>query len=291
MHKALGRGLDALLQPPAARPEGESIAKLPVDKIHPNRHQPRATFSDESLKELAESIRLHGLAQPLLVSAATIPGEYELVAGERRLRAAKMAGLTEVACVVRVVTDRERGELSLIENIQREDLNALEEGEAYRKLMGQFGLTQEDVAQRVGKSRPAVANKLRLLDLPAPLKDALRAGQITEGHARALLGIGDKSRQEEIGRRVLADKLTVREVEKIVLGWQSALDTGRVKTAKRKNPDVRHLEEDLQKALGRRVEIMSRGKKGWLKLAFYSADDFDTLIQHLRGKKTVAKGR
>ncbi len=291
MHKALGRGLDALLQPSEggiAVEGGEMVAKVPLDKIHPNRYQPRTNFEPEALQELAESIRVHGLAQPLLISPSAIPGEFELVAGERRLRASKMAGLTEVPCVVRPVSERERSELSLIENIQREDLNALEEADALRKLMAEFGLTQEEVAHTLGRSRPAVANKLRLLDLPDELKAALREGRLSEGHARTLLGITDRERQAEIGRRILQEKLTVREVEKLVLDWQSASSEGRVKTARRKNPDVRHLEEELQRTLGRKVEIQGRGKRGWVRISFYSLDDLQALLDHLKGKKGAA---
>lgn len=291
MHKALGRGLDALLQPSeggVAVEGGEMVAKVPVEKIHPNRYQPRTNFEPEALKELAESIRAHGLAQPLLISPSAIPGEFELVAGERRLRASKMAGLTEIPCVVRPVSERERSELSLIENIQREDLNALEEADALRKLMAEFGLTQEEVAQTLGRSRPAVANKLRLLDLPDELKMALREGRLSEGHARTLLGITDRERQAEIGRRILQEKLTVREVEKLVLDWQSAAHEGRVKATRRKNPDVRHLEEELQRALGRKVEIQGRGKKGWVRISFYSLDDLQALLDQLKGKKNAS---
>lgn len=288
-HKALGRGLDALLKPVApapAEPGAGGAAQIPVDKIRPNRYQPRTQFNPESLQELADSIKAHGLAQPLLVSPSAVPGEYELVAGERRLRASKLAGLAEVPCVVRQVTERERHELSLIENIQREDLNPLEEAEALKKIMQEFSATQEEVARALGRSRPAVANKLRLLELPEAVRQALRDGQITEGHARALLGLSDADRQAELGQRVLREKLTVRDVERLVTDWQAAKRDGTVRPAKRKDPDLRHLEEELQKSLGRRVEIQARGqKKGWLRLAFYSVDDLDALVAQLKGIK------
>jgi len=288
MHKALGRGLDALLKPPVAAPVGgEVVAKLPVDKIRPNRYQPRSYFAEEALQELAESIKTHGLAQPLLVSASPIPGEYELVAGERRLRAAKLAGLHEIPCVVRSVNERERGELSLIENIQREDLNPMEEAEALKKLMDEFGLTQEEMARTLGRSRPAVANKLRLIDLPEDLKGAVRDGALSEGHARTLLGIGDPDKQSEIGHKAIREKLTVRDLEKMTLDWQSAFEGGHAKAPRRKNPEVRRLEEDLQRALGRKVEVQSRGKKGWLRIAFYSLDDLDVLLRQLQTKKDL----
>jgi ParB family chromosome partitioning protein len=289
-HKALGRGLEALLKPGmvtnAAVGAGGGI-RLAVDKIRPNRHQPRTRFTPESLADLAESIKIHGLAQPLLVSPSAVPGEYELVAGERRLRAARMAGLVEVPCMVRSVTDRERRELSLIENIQREDLNPIEEAESLRNLMEEAGLTQEDISRRMGKSRSAVANKLRLLDLPQMLRNALMENLLTEGHARALLGLADRARQEALGKRVVQEKLTVREVERLVANGAGATRSGRAPAAKRKNPDVRHLEEELQSHLGRRVVVDARGKnKGWLRLEFYSLDDLDVLLRQLKAGRS-----
>lgn len=284
----LGRGLDALLKPttPSADGARESVARLSLDKIKPNRHQPRAHFKAEALQELADSIKVHGLAQPVLVSPSAVPGEYELIAGERRLRAAKMAGLTEIPAVVRQVTDRQRHELALIENLQREDLNPLEEAQSVKKLMAAFSLTQEEAARVLGKSRSAVANKLRLLDLPEDVRKALSEGEITEGHARALLGVEDDEEKAALARRILAEKLTVRDVERLVTDWQSAAAGGRVKAVRRKNPDVRHMEEELQRSLGRRVTIDPRGKhKGWVKLEFYSVDDLETLLKHLKRVK------
>lgn len=283
---ALGRGLDALLKPVSAPAAGESVARLALDKIRPNRHQPRAHFNEESLRELSDSIRVHGVAQPILVSPSASPGEFELIAGERRLRAAKLAGLTEIPCVVRSVTDRQRHELALVENLQREDLNPLEEAASIKKLMEAFSLTQEDAARVLGRSRPAVANKLRLLDLPDSVARALAEGTLTEGHARALLGLSDAEAQARIARRVLVEKLTVRDVERMVADWASAKADGRVKLGRRKNPDVRHMEEDLQRVLGRRVSVEAKGKqKGWVKLEFYSFDDLEALLKQLKRSK------
>lgn len=284
-HKALGRGLEALLKPVMAGGEEKAAAatKLPVDKIRPNRFQPRTRFTPDSLRELADSIKTHGLTQPILVSPSAVPGEYELIAGERRLRAAKLAGLLDIPCVVRAVTDRERHELALVENLQREDLNPIEEAESVRKLMEASGMTQEEAARRLHKSRSAVANKLRLLDLPQVIRNALMENLLTEGHARALLGLQDKEQQAELGKRIVHDKLTVREVERLVADWASAVRDGRVRAAKPKNADLRHLEEELQRHLGRRVVIDAKGKnKGWVRLEFYSIDDMDVLTQELR---------
>jgi ParB family chromosome partitioning protein len=292
MAKGLGRGLDALLKQADTGAAGrEGVMRLPTDKIRPNRYQPRTTFAAEALQDLADSIKTHGLAQPLLVSPSAVPGEYELVAGERRLRASKMAGLTEVPCVVRTVTERERHELSLVENIQRQDLNALEEAESLRRLMKEFSVTQEEVAKALGRSRSAVANKLRLLDLPDEVRSALGEGLITEGHARAILGVEEDGRREELSRRVLREKLTVRDVEKLVSDWAGAARSGKLRTPKKKDADIRHLEEDLQKSLGRKVEIQSRGTKGWMRLAFYSIDDLQVLIRQLKKAKDHHHGR
>jgi ParB family chromosome partitioning protein len=288
-HKALGRGLEALLKPVVGNlpPATEgSIAKIPVDKIRANRYQPRVRFTPESLQELADSIQIHGLAQPLLVAPSVVPGEFELVAGERRLRASRMAGLVDVPCVIRVVTERERHELSLVENLQREDLNAIEEAESVKKLMDEAGLTQEEVAKRLGKSRSAVANKIRLLELPQMLRNALIEELLSEGHARALLGVTDRVQQEDLGKRVVQEKLTVREVEALVSALSSGPSAGRAVPAQKKDSDVRHIEEDLQRILGRRVVINARGKtRGWLRLDFYSIDDLDVIVTQLRSVK------
>lgn len=285
-HKALGRGLEALLKPAAGNsaPVAEgTIAKISIDKIRPNRYQPRVRFTAESLQELADSIQIHGLAQPLLVAPSAVPGEFELVAGERRLRASRMAGVVDVPCVVRVVTERERHELSLVENLQREDLNPVEEAESVRRLMDDAGFTQEEVARRLGKSRSAVANKLRLLDLSQMLRNALIENLLTEGHARALLGISDRVQQEDLGKRVVQEKMTVREVEALVAAWTKGGPESSPHVPPKKNPDVRHIEEDLQRLLGRRVVINARGKsKGWVRLDFYSIDDLDVIVQQLK---------
>lgn len=286
--KALGRGLEALLKPVAGASssfEGMSVVKIAVDKIRPNRYQPRTRFTPDSLAELSESIKVHGLAQPLLVTASPVPGDYELVAGERRLRAARMAGLVDVPCVVRHLSERDRHELSLIENIQREDLNAIEEAESMRRLMDEVGMTQEEMSRRLGKSRSAVANRLRLLELPQMLRNALMEGLLTEGHARALLGLTDRAQQEDLGKRVVQEKMTVRDVEKIVANWATAARDGRLKPRRQKNADVRLLEEDLQRVLGRRVALDARDKtKGWLRLEFYSLDDLDALVKQLKSR-------
>ncbi|MFN3420960.1 MAG: ParB/RepB/Spo0J family partition protein, partial [Armatimonadota bacterium] len=214
--RGLGRGLEALI--PTGLGEttttSETVTNLPIHLIHPNPFQPRQKFRDEELQALADSIKMHGLLQPILVR----PKEdgYELVAGERRWRAAQLAGLTEIPAIVRPCSDDELLALALIENLQREDLNPLEEAQAYKVLMERFGLTQEVIAERVGKSRAAIANTLRLLGLPEPIKQALRDGTITEGHARVLLSANDEGVMMEAFQQILKLNLSVRQTEMLV---------------------------------------------------------------------------
>jgi ParB family transcriptional regulator, chromosome partitioning protein len=288
-HKALGRGLDALFNSnpqratPAALPTLEpsssaGVKEISVDAIKPNRHQPRVAFDQTALEELAASIRSHGLAQALLVTESGVPGEYELVAGERRLRASKLAGLATVPCVVKKLSSRERFEIALVENMQREDLNALEEALAMDGLMREYALTQEDVAQAIGKSRSAVANTLRLLRLHYQVQDALRAGKISEGHAKVLAGIAEDSEQLRLLNIIVSQNLTVRDLEALVAREKPATK-GTPRTEKTVLPEVRRYEEALQHTLGRKVELKTNGTKGHLKIEFYSPSDLDELCQ------------
>ncbi len=297
--RGLGRGLESLI-PSHVRPDAEppqpAVATAPVspaetrkaaiDKIIPSRFQPRTQFKDDNIAELAESIKAQGIIQPIIVTLHD--GQFELIAGERRLRAAKLAGLKEVPIVVRDVTDQEQFVIALIENIQREDLNAIEEAKAYKRLMEEFSLTQEDLARMIGKGRVVIANTLRLLNLPQNIQDAVIEGTISAGHARNLVSIGDLQVQGEVAEKVLTEKLTVRDVEKIVSDWKGALDSGQVSVALRKDPEVRQLEDDLQRTLGTRVEITSRGKgaeiKGQLKISYFSLNDLERLVEILNRK-------
>ncbi|OGR84107.1 MAG: hypothetical protein A2636_06535 [Elusimicrobia bacterium RIFCSPHIGHO2_01_FULL_64_10] len=283
--RGLGRGLDSLIPLRTKQPAEPNAPKelVSVEKIRPNRYQPRTRFNDSQLQELADSIREQGLIQPLIVTPSDGDG-YELIAGERRLRAAKLAGLAEVPVVVRKATNREQFQLSLIENLQREDLNPIEEAQAFKRLMEEFHLTQEELAKVMGKGRVVIANTLRLLNLPRSLQDAVSDGIISAGHARNLVSIEDEKLQGEIAQRILDEKLTVREVEKIVSDWKGAISSGRVDT-RRKDPEVRALEESLRKALGTKVEVRARGKgestKGHIKIAFYSLSDLERLVAML----------
>lgn len=271
--RGLGRGLDALLQGPG----DAAVRTLPLTALHPNRRQPRQIFADQELDELAASIRAQGVIQPLVVSADG-DGTYTIVAGERRFRAARRAGLSEVPVVVRQASsDRELLELALVENLQRADLGPLEEAEAYRALQDDFGLTQEQLAERVGKSRPAVANALRLLKLPAGVQDLLRSGQLTAGQARPLLAIESAARQEELARRAVAEGLSARDLER--LASESAPRKRRAKAPP--EPNAAAAAERLTQKLQTRVEIVRRGRGGTVRIHFHSEEELMRLYELL----------
>ena len=285
--RGLGRGLESLIPThvrPETSPKFPEMQSIPIDKILPNRFQPRLRFKDENLEELAESIKSQGIIQPLIVTPHN--GSYELVAGERRLRAAKLAGLTEVPIVVRQVTDREQFIIALVENLQREDLNPIEEAKAYKRLVEEFNLTQEELSKMVGKGRVVIANTLRLLHLPQHIQDSVEDGAISAGHARNLVSLGDPKLQDEMAAKVQTENLTVRDVEKMVADWKGALESGQVTVDARKDPQVRELEESLQRSLGTKVEITSRGKgaeiNGRVKISFFSLNDLERLVKILQ---------
>lgn len=289
--RGLGRGLDALLQEEPAR-------TVPVTALEPNRFQPRAAFDDARLDELTESIRAQGVVQPLVVTPKG-GGAYSIIAGERRWRAAKKAGLTEVPVVVReVADDRELLELALVENLQRADLNPVEEAEAYRTLATSFELSQEEIAARVGKSRPAVANALRLLNLPPEVQDELRNGRLTAGQARPLLAIGDRRRQLALAREAVEEGLTARELEERARSAKGARGRGRKAGAKRaaaaavppEEPEVfaAAAQEKLTRRLQTKVEIRRAGSGGTIRIHFHSEEELMGLYDRLmeRGGST-----
>ena len=280
--QGLGRGLDALI--PTPRPETASLSNVQsveLERIVPNPHQPRERFAHEALRELAESIRAHGIIQPLVVTqmrgaAADLPPRYHLIAGERRWQAARLAGLTSVPVVVREASPQAMLELALIENIQRADLNPLEEAAAYRHLMDDFHLTQEQVAERVGKSRVAVANAVRLLKLPDEIRLALSEGHISEGHARALLRIENVGEQRRVLKLIIEEGLSVRQVE--ALGDAEAhAPRQRGETPTRtapRDPQARHLEEEYRRALGTKGTLQRhRSGGGRLIIEFFSEEE------------------
>ena len=275
----LGRGLNALLGDPVLQDQGEGSVSLPISQVEPGLNQPRKRFDPEALAELADSIREHGIIQPLTVRRLS-SGYYQIIAGERRWRAAKQAGLDEVPAVIIEADDRKVMELGLIENLQREDLNPAEEARGYQVLMEEYGMTQEQVAQRMGKSRPAVTNALRLLNLPEDVLALVEEGKLSAGHARALLGAPTPALQRQAAKAVLDKGLSVRQTEALVKALQ-----------KEKKPKVRSedmlaiyladLEKNLGSQLGRKVHIQHRGKKGKLELEYYSEDDLETLLRLL----------
>ncbi len=307
--RGLGRGLDALFgvaastAPPetAPAPPVPAVAPLPagaeprryapemldIDLISPNPEQPRTHFEPEKLRELADSIRSHGIIQPLVVSKDE-SGGYRLVAGERRLQAARLAGLDLVPVVFREAADHELLELALIENIQRADLNAIEEAMAYRRLTEEYGLTQEDVARRVGKSRATVANALRLLSLESEIRRSLVAGEITEGHARALLGLPEGRGRVNAWRAVVKKRMSVRETESYVrrtLAAAPATASSAGAATARRDATIADIESRLRQALGTRVAVQPQKKGARIVIECYSAEEFENVVSKLLGEE------
>ncbi|MCD6399325.1 ParB/RepB/Spo0J family partition protein [candidate division WOR-3 bacterium] len=259
--KALGKGLQALI--PEAEEEG--TVKISINRIYHSPFQPRSKIDNETIKELTLSIKEKGILQPLLVRK--VGEKYELVYGHRRFEAAKKAGLTEIPVVIRELSDREVLEISIIENVQREDLNPLDEAKAYQKLAKEFGLTQEEIAKRVGKERSTITNKLRLLKLPKQIQDALGRGKITEGHARAILALKSEKKMLEELEKILKEKSPVRTVEKRV---------------KEKPYRLRHIESELMNIFHTKVSIAKSKKKGKIEIVFYSEEDLERILNLLR---------
>ena len=275
----LGRGLDALI-PQGASSSG--LKRVSIDAITPNPHQPRTVFDPEALQELTNSIREIGLIQPLIVQEITGDSErgatrYQLITGERRWRAARMAGLQHVEVIVKDATPQEMLELALVENIQRADLNPLEEAEAYRQLAEDFGMTQERIAERVGRSRVSVANSLRLLRLPDEIKDALLNAEITEGHARALLMLDTAEAQVNALKTIVKRQLSVRQAEELARRRNRAMGT--TSRARTRSPETMALEQEFREALGTRVDLVRTSKGGRLVVHFYSEEDLDALYE------------
>jgi len=276
--QALGKGLGALI-PEKGVPEGEAKRTLQhcgIEEVHPNPFQPRKTFSDEQLQELVESIREKGILQPLLVRRRS--DGYELIAGERRWRAAQRAGLREIPILVKDVSDSEMLELSLIENIQRENLNPIEEAEAYKRLMDQFHLSQEEISKKVGKDRSTIANAVRLLRLPPEIKLSLAEGKITIGHARAFLSLDGVDQQRLLWKKLLSAGLSVRQTESLV----KRLRTRSSPPPRRSHAEWSSLIEELQRALGTKVRILGSRRRGKIEIDFFSPDELDRIIELLR---------
>ena len=289
----LGRGLDALMGGgPSSlleNSEGSGVSMLPISKVEANAGQPRKVFDPEALADLADSIATHGILQPITVRRLQ-SGYYQIISGERRWRAARQAGLMEVPVIVIEADDKKVMELSLIENLQREDLNAMEEAAGYQRLMKEFGLTQEECAERVGKSRSAVANSLRLLNLPEPIQAMVEDGRLSAGHARCLVSITDPALQQTIAEKVANDGLSVRQTEQLVKKL-----TAPEKPAKEEKKDPLGVDyaavaaKELGDKLGRKVKIVTGKRRGKLELEYYGVDDLNDLLEALAQLKKYQK--
>lgn len=268
----LGKGLDALFE------ENQSAETKPVSvrisQIEPNKDQPRKEFDQDALDDLADSIRTYGLLQPLLVRP--LEKGYQLVAGERRWRASRIAGLTEVPVIIRELTDAETAEIALVENLQREDLNPIEEAAGYKQLMDDFGFTQDEVAAKVGRSRSAVANAVRLLGLPDSILELIKQGKISAGHGRALLAFKDPEEQLKAAR-VASFGANVREIERLAKKRESQPESGKTKQKSPSSPYFKEVELSLQELLGRPVKVREKNGKGVLEIAFYNQEDLKNI--------------
>lgn len=282
----LGKGLNALI--PDRRPEIEAVVpkrgdvhKISIHEIRPNRSQPRKDFAKERLETLADSIRVHGIIQPIVIRP--VEEGYEIVAGERRWRAAREAGLKEIPCIVKDLNDRQGMEIALIENLQREDLNPIEEALAYESLMDHYNLTQEEIAQAIGKSRPHIANTMRLLNLDEGIQEMLIQNKITSGHARALLRLENAALQRKIAKEVAEKGLSVRETEALV----TKILEGKIKKEppkKTKDTSLLFLEDALKSILGTKVNIIQGKKKGKIEIEYYSDEELERLVDLLQKK-------
>ena len=277
----LGRGLNALLGSPGIQDQGDGAVSLPISQVEQGLNQPRKRFDPETLAELADSIRIHGIIQPLTVRRLST-GYYQIIAGERRWRAAKDAGLREVPVVIIEADDKKVMEIGLIENLQREDLNPVEEAQGYQTLMEEYGLTQEQVAQQMGKSRPAITNTLRLLALPEDLLELVAQDQLSAGHARALLAAPTPALQRAAAKRVIAERLSVRQTEALI----KTLQKEPKKTQRAADDPIAlylgEVEKTLSGQLGRKVTITAKGDKGRIQLEYYNSQDLDSLLTWLQ---------
>jgi ParB family chromosome partitioning protein len=261
---------------------GKTIVSLNITDVVPNPRQPRHTFKDDSLVELAQSIKEHGVAQPLLVRKKG--DKYELIAGERRLRASKLAGLTKVPAVVKDMSDEESLEIAIIENVQREDLNAMDQAESYYLLMKEFNLTQEEVAKKVGKSRSAIANTVRLMELPAEIKESLRTEQITEGHARAILSAGQLMDQLRLWEKIKSESLNVRDAEKIASKNTKPKNSSEIP---HKQYALISVQQELSTKFQTKVEINGSEQKGEIRIKYFSKDDLDRIYTLILNNQVI----
>ena len=276
--RGLGKGLSALLSDVIINEEDSQVRDIPIIDIEPNPGQPRKVFDETNMKELTESISAHGVIQPIIVQENG--SKYTIIAGERRWRGARLAGLTEIPAIIRWFSEQQSLEIALIENIQREDLNSIELAQAYQYLVDQFSLTQEEVANKVGKNRSSVANMMRLLKLSPYVQEKVLDGALSYGHARTILAVDGETKQGEIADEVIASQLSVRETERLIQ------KLGQVKKDKEKppmqNPFYREIQEGLQDILGTRVQITQGKKKGKIEIEYYSEDELERIIDLIK---------
>ncbi|WP_415930763.1 ParB/RepB/Spo0J family partition protein [Zhenpiania hominis] len=289
-NRGLGKGLEALFSNSEIDTQEISVTKkeeseekgisfININEIKPNQNQPRKSFNEEKLEELAASIIENGLIQPVILRKAD--KGYEIVAGERRWRACRKAGLKEIPCIIREFTDEQNMLIAIIENMQREDLNPVEEAEGLNQMIVNFGMTQEQVSKSVGKSRPYITNALRLLKLPSEIREMLLANQLSAGHARAIAGIGDTEKQIQLAEYAIKEGLSVREIEKIIKEENAPKKKISRKKAE-KSADVKKVEDDLKQIMGTKVNLNQSGKKGKIEIEYYSRDELERLIELLK---------
>ena len=283
MTKRLGRGLADLIES-AVTNELQTMATVRTDQVKSGKFQPRVTFDEAALEELKASIKRQGIIQPILVRPAE-HDSYELIAGERRWRAAQALGIAEIPAIVLSLSDKEALEYSLIENVQRANLNPVEEAKGYARLLNEFGYTQEDVASAVGKDRVTIANLLRLLNLPGDIQDAVGRGAISVGHAKVLLSVEHETRQVALSQRAIRDGLSVRALEVLAGAWMPA----RRRAARRDDPQLKSIEQALRTRLGTKVTLMTRKKGGRVLIEYFSSEDLDRILQALGVSTTHAE--
>ena len=280
----LGRGLEAIMSPLTANQNNdaaEKIENISIDKIKPNRHQPRTVFNEEKLQELAESIKENGLIEPIVVVRSVAPGEYELIAGERRLRACKLAGLTEIRAIIQEgASDKDKLDLALIENVQREDLNPIEEAKAYKKYSEEYKYTQEQIANIVKKNRSVIANTMRLLNLPENIQNMIIEGKISAGHGRMLASINDENKVQELVNQILNEGLTVRDVENKVS--QTKGKVTKFVVTKQQDAEIVNLIDELQRVYGTKIAITGNGKKGKIIFNYSNLDELERISNVLK---------
>jgi len=283
--RGLGKGLGALIPQGSVFTGGRTIVNIDIEKVSPNPRQPRSIFSKDGLQDLANSIKEQGVIEPILIRMRA--GKYELVAGERRWRAAKLAGLSAIPSIIKDFTDEQSLELALIENLQREDLNPMDEAEGYARLTKEFNLTQEEVAKKVGKERSTVTNLVRLLSLPDKIKGSLRKEQVSVGHARALLVVESAEKQIEIWKKIVKERLNVRDVEILVTGREEKpkVKKGGRKRVYTQNAELNALVEKLTTHLGTKVKIFGTPERGRIEIDYFSKDDLERILEVLLSEK------